>query len=92
MELVDMVEISEQKLEVMQEGMRLATRIREFTKDMTIEIAKHIGEKSGWAEEENDTEMLDALKEALKEGDYVSVANYSMFLNGLGYKPGRSTK
>ena len=90
MEVKDLLEVSKRQMFAMQEGMRLAVAIREFTEKMAVKVAAHIGEGDGWAEEENAAEMHEALQAALAEGDYVSVANYSMFLNGLGYKPGRS--
>ena len=84
-----MVEASKRRVFVMEEGIRLSEVIRNFTDEMSIKIATHIGEGDGWDNEENAIDMHEGLERALKKGDYVSVANYSMFLNGLGYKPGR---
>ncbi len=89
MEIKEMVQVSKRKLKLMQEGIALAVRIREFTDEMTEKVAKYVGSREGWNDGEYAEGMHDALEKALKEGDYVSVANYSMFLNGLGYKPGR---
>ena len=91
MEIKDMVHASKQKIAVMQEGIRLAEAIREFTEEMAEKVSAHIGDRDGWDDDENASDMYDSLKHALMEGDYVSVANYAMFLNGLGYKPGRSS-
>lgn len=78
------------KLERMKEGLKLAECIIEFTDKMTEKIALHIEDRSGWNNEENAKGMHSCLMDALKDGDYISVANYAMFLDNLGYKPGRS--
>lgn len=91
MQVEELIYVDKDKLFVMEEGIRLAAAIRAFTEQMAVKVAAHIGEGDNWNEEENAAEMYDALRKAFAEGDYVSVANYAMFLNGLGYKPGRSS-
>lgn len=90
MEIYEMAQCSGQKLQMMQDGINLAQRIRSFTHQMTTKVAQYAKKRAGWDKEENAAAMHKALEKALAEGDYVSVANYSMFLNGLGYKPGRT--
>ena len=89
--VVELVEATRVDLNALQEGLNLANAIRGFTTAMTEKVAAHINDREGWDDEEYASGMYDSLKEALAEGDYVSVANYAMFLNGLGYKPGRSS-
>ncbi len=71
-----------------EEEVRLAKALRSFSRKMSDKLTNHIG-RGGWSEEENAADMFEALEDALKEGDYISVANYSMFLDALGYKPKR---
>ena len=84
-----MVDAGERKLRVMQDGLNLARAIRSFTKEMTEKVADYAKSRDGWDEEENAKELFESLEQAVRDGDYVSVANYSMFLHGLGFKPGR---
>jgi len=88
--VVELVGATRAELNALREGLNLANTIRGFTTAMTEKVAAHINDREGWDDEEYAAGMYDALMKALDEGDYVSVANYSMFLHGLGYKPGRS--
>jgi len=89
LDIIDLMAAPSVELNRLHESIKLAKTITGFTEKMAEKVARHIDNREGWDDEEYASGMYDALEEALAEGDYVSVANYAMFLNGLGYKPGR---
>jgi len=89
-EMTALVNASDAKINRITEGLKLAQCIKRFTNAMTVKVASHIDDRSGWNDEELAKVQNDALMNALRNGDYVSVANYAMFLDNLGYEPGRS--
>lgn len=89
MDVIELMAAPKVELNRLQESINLAKAITGFTEQMAEKVARHISDRQGWDDDEYAEGMYDALWKALDEGDYVSVANYAMFLNGLGYKPGR---
>ena len=91
MDVKELMDAPKAVVDRLQESIDLAKAITGFTEQMAEKVASHIDDREGWNDEEYAAGILDALKKALADGDYVSVANYAMFLNGFGFEPGRSS-
>ena len=84
--IIDLMREDLDTAEEKEEKKDLAKALRIFSDKMASKLTLH-HQRTGWDEYANSLGMHNDLKKAVEEGDYVSVANYAMFLNNLGYAP-----
>ena len=88
----ELVQMEDAEFEEAEQRYLLGKVLRAFGIKMARKLSRHVRDEDGrlqtnWNNEEWVANIHAALCKALEEGDYVSVANYSLMLDNLGYNP-----